>query len=391
MQEEPLANVTVLDFSQAAAGPYATTLLADMGADVVAIEPPAGGTQRQFIDGAFYPNVARNKRSIAIDILDEGSAEVVRRLVSEVDVVVHNYRPGTSFVEDFGYDYDSLRQYNEDLVYCSITGFGEEGPYSSRPGFDPLAQAMSGLMWLTGEPDRKPSRIGATIVDLGTGVYAAFAIAVALLNREQTGEGHKIEASLYDTAAAFMGFWYTYYSRTGETPTRQGHSMEAYAPVGAFDTADDPVYIVVPLDHIWQRFCRAIDREEWISDPRFETDEARCENREELYEQIEETFGDYTREELVDVLLEAGVPAAELQTVEEAANDEHLRARDAVVSVPDENGEDVLAAGHPLAYSGFEPRSNPPPQLGEHTDEVLASAGFSAEERQRLREQDIVF
>jgi crotonobetainyl-CoA:carnitine CoA-transferase CaiB-like acyl-CoA transferase len=370
-----LEDVAVLDFSQSIAGPYAATMLADFGADVVSVEPPGGAGQRRMVKEAVRPNVMRNRRSLVLDLKSENANEVVADLVGAVDVVVHNYRPEVA--ERLGVDYDTLSGHNEGIVVCSVTGFGESGPYGDRPATDPIAQAMSGLMWNTGEPDRKPSRVGASPIDVATGMYTAFAAMAALRHRDSTGQGQRVETSLFDTAAAFMGYWYTHYSRTGEQPGRQGDSWGGYAPVGIFETADDPVYLSVMYQHLWERFCTVLDREEWLDDPRFATDDDRTGHREELTAAIESALDEHTREELIDALVEAGIPAGELRTIAEAAADDHLHERGTVGTVEDTDGREVLVAAAPATLSETDPTiERPPPRAGEHTREVLRERGF---------------
>jgi crotonobetainyl-CoA:carnitine CoA-transferase CaiB-like acyl-CoA transferase len=384
-----LEDVSVLDFSQSIAGPYAATMLADFGADVVSVEPPGGAGQRRMVKEAVRPNVMRNRRSLVLDLKSDGAREVVADLVEVTDIVVHNYRPAVA--ERLGVDHDTLSEYDEGIVVCSVTGFGESGPYSDRPATDPIAQAMSGLMWNTGNPDRKPSRVGASPVDVATGMYAAFAAMAALRHRDRTGEGQRVETSLFDTAAAFMGYWYTHYSRTGEQPGRQGDSWGGYAPVGIFETADDPVYLSVMYQHLWERFCETLGREEWLDDPRFATDDDRTAHREELTAAIEGSFAEYTREELVDALLEAGIPVAELRTVAEATTDEHLRERGTIERVEDTDGREVLVAAAPAKLSATDPTiEHGPPAAGEQTREVLRERGFTEREVRSLLERGVV-
>ena len=384
-----LEGVSVLDFSQSIAGPYAATTLADFGADVVSVEPPGGAGQRRMVKESARANVMRNRRSLVLDLKAEGAEEVVADLVEAADVVVHNYRPAVA--ERLGVDYDTLSEYDEGLVVCSVTGFGAGGPYSDRPATDPIAQAMSGLMWNTGNPDRKPSRVGASPVDIATGMYTAFAALAALRHRDRTGEGQRVETSLFDTAAAFMGYWYTYHSRTGDQPTRQGDSWGGYAPVGIFETADDPVYLSVMYQHLWERFCEVVGREEWLEDPRFATDDDRTANREALTATIEAAFEEYGREELVDALVEAGIPASELRTVAEAAVDEHLRERGTVERVEDTDGREVLTAAAPARLSATDPAvERGPPVAGEHTQEVLRERGFAEDAVRSLLDRGVV-
>lgn len=383
-----LDDVTVVDVSQSAAAPYASQLLAEQGAEVIMVEPPSGGGQRRLSKGAFFPNLGRGKKSITVDLKAPESDHILAELLETADVFVHNYRVDS--IERLGYDYESVREVNEQIVYCSVTGYGDSGPYRNRPSLDPLAQAASGLMSVTGEPDRKPSRIGASIVDLATGSLAAYAIVSALRHRDRTGEGQKVEASLLDTAAAYMGFWFTNYSRTGDVPTRLGHSFEAYAPVGAFTTEDGLVYLSVPYQPIWERFCTALDRESWIDDPRFATDDDRTEHREELYARIDEAFAEYATDDLVDVLLDADVPVSPVNDVAEASTDPHIRARETLQEVTDETGESVTVGTNPVK---FETVDETPCELvapGANTAEVLQSLGLTADDIEALAADDVV-
>lgn len=384
-----LDDVTVLDFSQSVAGPHAGVLLADFGANVITIEPPGGSQQRDLMQGSFRPNIMRNKRSLTVDLKSDEADEIIAELVESADILIHNYRP--EVVQRLDIDYESVKAINEQVIYCSLTAYGETGPYKDRPGTDPLAQAMSGLMWNTGEPDRKPSRIGASLIDVATGVYTAYAAMAALWERKERGSGRKIETSLFDTAAAFMSNWYTYYSRTGEQPQRQGHAWEGYAPVGVHETADAPVYLSVLYDHLWERFCKALGREEWLDDPRFEEETDRIENREALTEEIEEEFSTYSREEVMELLLDAGIPASEVQTIAEAATDEHLRQRGTITSITDVDETEVLTSTAPFKLSDGEPSiDRNPPRPGEHNREVLSEMGFSDEEIERLRDEEVI-
>lgn len=378
MAETPLERFTVLDLSQGLAGPTAGALLADAGADVVSIEPPDGGSQRRLAGGGTFPNVSRNKRSVAVDLKAERGRAVLHRLVAAADALLHNNPPGRA--ADLGCDYETLSDVNPALVYCSITGYGESGPYSDRPGIDSLAQAMSGLMDATGEPDRKPSRIGGGVIDTGTGIAAAFAIVTALHHAARTGEGQKVESALLDTAAAMMSGSYTSYSMTGEAPQRMGHSTAKYAPCGVFETATGPVYVAVPFQYVWERFCRAIDREAWLEDPRFESNQSRKEHREELHALIESAFADYRREELLDRLHDAFITAAEVKPVPDVVEDEHLHGRGTLREV-EYDGETVVATGPPVRFHGTPATTESvAPAVGEHTRAVLEANGFDAAE-----------
>ncbi|MFA1612484.1 CaiB/BaiF CoA transferase family protein [Halobellus rubicundus] len=389
MSHKPLSDVFVIDASQGIAGPAAGAMLADFGAKVISLEPPKGKTARGYAGGAALANISRNKQSIAVDLKTEEGQAVLEELVADADVFLHNNRPGVS--ESLGCGYDKLSEINPELVYCSITGYGETGPYKDRPTVDPLAQAMSGIMEMTGEPDRKPSRVGVSVSDMGTAVYAAFGVLTGLRTAEQTGEGQKIETSLFDTAAAFMGVWYSHYSKFGEVPHRQGHSWEPYAPAGIFETSTGQIYLATPFQYLWERVCEAVEREDWLSDPRFKSEDARRENREELIAVMDEEFSKYNREELLDRLLEAGVPASEVHTVPEATEDEHLHQRGTIQQTEDHEGDDVLALSTPVMMSGEPPQINQrPPRLGEHSKEILQEVGFDPEVIDNLIDEDVV-
>lgn len=389
MAVNPLENVRVLDFTQSIAGPVCTTLLADFGADVVTIEPPDGASHRYFVDETIFPNFGRNKRSAVINLGHDESAAVVAALTAQADVVVHNFKPGT--MAKLGCDYETLCEYNEDLVYCSITGYGESGPYRDRPAYDPIAQAMSGMMHMTGEADRKPSRAGGSVIDVGTGIYAAFAVMLALWRREHEETGNKIEVSLLETAATIMSYYYTYAEQSGDTPPRNGSHYPPYAPYGLFETADGYVYIAAPLPKQWHRLCKAMDRPDLVDDPRFATNEDRVENREEMVATFEAEFESSGTDELIDLLLEANVAAGELQTPAECVTDEHLHERGSLTSVTTQDGETVTAIGRTIHFAdGGEATVDQLARLGEHTAEVLKGAGFSDDEIELFREEGVV-
>lgn len=384
----PLADITVLDMGQAIAAPSAAGLLADFGADVIAIEPPGGGSQRSFAKGSPLPNFDRNKRSIVLDLKTEDGLHAFYKLVDVADVLIHNNRPGK--MQQLECDYETLSKLNPELIYCSLTGYGESGPYKDRPGFDPLAQAASGLMTMTGEPDRKPSRVGASTIDIGTGIYAAFAITLALFTRRETGEGQKIETSLIDTAAVFMAQWYTYVSMGEHPPSRQGHTWEAYAPAGVFETATGQVYVAVPFQHLWERLCDAVGRDDWKTDARFKDNEARLEHRDELHTALDTEFSNYERSELVDRLLNANVPVSEVHTVSEAIEDEHLTERGTIQPAKTPEGDDVKAVVPPVRFSETQHEDlSRPPKAGEHSREILSACGYSDEEIQDLIENNV--
>lgn len=379
MDAKPLADVTLVDASQGIAGPTAGVIFADLGADVIAVEPPGGKTARHYRGGIPMPNVARNKRSVVLDLKTPEGVAVLHDLVEDADAFIHNNRPAKN--ADLGCDYETLAAINPQLVYCSVTGYGEDSPYSGRPAVDPLAQATSGMMWSTGEPDRNPSRISVSVADYATGIYAAFAMLASIRHARRTGRGQKVETSLFDTAAGFMGHWYTLYDKTGEQPRRQGDSWDTYAPAGIYETATGPIYLATPFQFLWERVPEAVDRPDLLEDPRFESNDARLEHSDELDEELESAFLEYDQEELLERLLDASVPASELKTVAEAAHDEHLHERGTLGRIEDVDGEEVIATTSPVRYSETPVEiERGPPQVGEHTREVLVEHGVPEEE-----------
>ncbi|MDJ1433821.1 CoA transferase [Halostagnicola sp. A-GB9-2] len=383
MGPKPLDDITLVDASQGVAGPTAGVIFADLGADVISVEPPGGKTARHYRNGITLPNIARNKRSIVLDLKTPEGVAALHHLVEDADAFIHNNRPGK--MDDLCCDYETLAGINPELVYCSVTGYGEDGPYSDRPAVDPLAQATSGMMWSTGEPDRKPARISVSVADFSTGIYAGFAMLAAIRHARATGQGQKIETSLFDTAAGFMGHWYTLYDKTGEQPHRQGDSWDTYAPAGIFETATKPIYLATPFQFLWERVAEAVDRPDWLENPLFESNDKRLENREELTAELEAEFADYKRDELLDRLLPAGVPASELKTVAEAAHDDHLHERGTLQYVEDVDGSDVIATACPARFSETPAEvEHGPHEIGADTRAVLSEYGYEDEKIETL-------
>jgi len=385
---KPLSDLRVLSFTHAASGPYAGRLLSEWGADLVKVEPPGGAFERQSAQHHHYLS-NRGKQSLSIDLKTAEGKEAIYRLVDKADVVLESYRPGV--MEKLGLDAETLIDRNEQLVYCSISGFGNSGPYKDRPAYDPIAQALSGVMHMTGNPDRKPSRVGAPLIDLGTATNAVLSIMMALHERERTGKGQRVEASLHETAYGWGGMWSVFYSLHGYVPERMGDKIGSYAPVGAYDTNDGNVYMSALGDPTWEKLARALDLDDLLSDERFADSDSRRENREELDELIESKTAEYETEELVDHMLERNVPVAEIKSVPEVLEDEHLQARGMIVEGETEDGDPITAPDVPMKLGSAEPeRGKTPPALGEHSAEVLESAGYEPDEVADLLERGVV-
>jgi crotonobetainyl-CoA:carnitine CoA-transferase CaiB-like acyl-CoA transferase len=386
-------DVDVLDLTQSIAGPSCTQMLASLGANVVKVEPPGGDAFRDMIGGSAFASFNYDsKRSLSVDLKTEEGQELVQELAATSDVVVESFRPGV--VSQFDLDYESVSEENEDVVYCSVSGYGQSGPYSEYPAYDPVLQASSGLMSVIGYADRPPARIGASVIDCSTGLTAAFLISSALRHRDRTGESNHIDVSLFDVAVWWMTYWVAEYDRTGETPTRGGSGFWGLAPNDIYHAGDgEPFYLSAINDKLYARTCRTVDREDLVEDDRFETKEDRWENREALREELESAFAPYDRDELVEILAESGIPAGPLQEIPDLLEDDHVEDREMLASIRNiDRDADVRVARMPLRTTEWRPEvDDRPPKLGEHTRAVLSEIGYSEAEIDALLEGNVVF
>ncbi len=385
----PLDGIRVVDLTQVMAGPFCTLLLADMGADVIKVEPPGrgdlsrsmGGAELQLEgdDNAPFFALNRNKRSVVLDLKSEAGLEAFRALVRTADVVVENFRPGVT--EKLGVDYASVAELAPDVVYASISGFGQAGPYADRPGFDLIAQGMSGIMSVTGEPDGKPVKCGVPIADLSAGLFGANGILAALFARERTGEGQLVETSLFEAALALSVWESTEYFATGEPPEAHGSAHRLSAPYQAFRTGDGHMTLAALTRRQWENLCGAVGREELADDRRFRTNDARMENLPALVEELEAVLTTASTSHWVRELLDAGVPAGPIHDYEEVFGDPHTLARGMVEEVEHPVEGLVRTLGFPVKLSRTPARMRlPPPLLGQHTAEVLGELGVEVPE-----------
>jgi crotonobetainyl-CoA:carnitine CoA-transferase CaiB-like acyl-CoA transferase len=387
--QRPLKGVKVIDFSHAWAGPTCTMLLGDAGADTIKVEPTTGDFYRTAMDGAVFINVNRNKRSIALDLKTNEGRRIALKLLERADVLVENFVPGV--MDRLGLGYQTISKMNPRMIYCSISGFGQEGPYHKRPSFDPVAQAMSGIMLATGEPDRPPVRILPPMIDYSAGIHAAYGIVIALLNREQTGKGERIDISLMDIGIVQMGAFVTHYTMTGELPERMGSAHKAWAPYQAFEASDGWVLIAVASDEMWLNLCKVLKLEDLGNDSRYATPQSRRKHRKELAELLTKVTRQYRARELESLLSEAGVPSGQLRNIAEVMEDPQVKARHLIDDIEYPGLGKIKVVKNPIFFSGHAPRTQlQAPQLGEHTAAVLAELGYSEAEIQRLEDTGIV-
>jgi formyl-CoA transferase/CoA:oxalate CoA-transferase len=379
----PLDGVRVLDLTRNLAGPYAAMILAELGADVVKVESPDGDDTRQWGppfwdgEGPVFLAANRNKRSIVLDLRTDEARAAMERLCRRSDVLLESFRPDA--LERLGYGYAWARSVNPGVLYCSVTPYGDGGPLRDRPGYDPLIQAFSGIMSVTGEPDRAPVRVGVSVIDMGTGMWAAMSVLAALLQRQRDGRGRRIVTSLYETGLAWMSYHLASYWGAGEAPGRYGSAASMIVPYQAFPTRDGHLMIAAPNDGLFGRLCAALGHAEWAADARFAHNPDRVAHRDELTALIGEATSGRSTEELAASLQAAGVPCSPIRDAAGAAQDPQTLASGMVQALDHPAIDGFRSLGLPFLLDGERPPlRRPPPGLGEHQAEVLEELGLTA-------------
>lgn len=389
-----LKGIKILDLTQAMAGPMATMLLGDLGADVIKVEPITGDQSRKwappYLNGmsAYFLSVNRNKRSIAIDLKSPEGKGVFKKLVENSDILIENFRPGT--MEKMGFSYNDLAKVKADLIYCSVSGYGQTGPGKDWPGYDLTVLANSGLMSINGEAGRPPVKFGVPIADITAGLFSDIAILSALFERTKTGKGQYIDMSMLDANFSILTHQALSYFATGKNPQRLGSAHSTIAPYQVFETSDGYIAVTVGTEKLWSIFVEVIGRKDLAENPDFKTNVQRVMNREKLASELNKTFKNYKMSEIAEKLMQAGIPFAPINTVEDAVKSPQIKAREMVTEMKSPYGN-INLIGTPFKMSRTPGNIRmAPPQLGYNTVEILKSVGIEQKEIDNLMKKGIV-
>lgn len=392
----PLYGIKVIDISRTLAGPYCSMILADLGADVIKVEQPETGDEtRGFTpptwggESCYYMSLNRNKRGITLNLKTEEGREVLRKLVAKSDVLVENFRTGT--MEKFGIGYDVLKEINPRLVYCSVSGFGRTGPMKDDAAYDLLMQGFAGLMSVTGEAGRPPVKVGFSIADLATGLFAAVAVEAALYQRNFTGKGQAVETSLLETLVSLQTYLAIGYLATGKVPQPLGSAHPSVAPYQVFEVKDGYVIIAVPNENLWSKMCDALGLDEIKNDPRFADNSQRVINREELVKVLNAFTRRYKANEIIEILTKAGVPCGPINSIDKVLTHPQVLNREMVVEVEHPTIGLIKLLGIPMKFSETQGSVYmAPPLLGQHNLEVAQELGYSEEDVAGFRAKGVM-
>lgn len=391
----PLTGLKIVDLTRVIAGPFCSQLLADMGAEVIKIEAPGKGdptrVQGAQVDGIsyYFAQFNRNKKSITVDLYSNTGKAILRRLLADADILLENYRPGV--LAKMGFNQAELDAINPHLIVGSVNGYGSHGPYADRPAFDFIGQAMSGFMSINGHPDSEPLRAGPPISDLLAGLYAAFGVVTALVARtnRRDGTGQRVEASLNNSLISTLAYFSAHYFATGEQPKRTGNDHPIVYPYGLFKAKDGDIAVAPSNDIFVERFLQALDLSSLLERPAYADNQARLENREQLRGLIEARTGTAGVDHWINILNQAGVPAGRVQTLDQVFEDPQVLAQGMVLNCGGDR--DLKVTGFPVKLSATPARlRHPPPDLGEHTEDVLAGLGYTPTDIDRLRSDGVI-
>lgn len=394
--EAPLKGIRVLELARILAGPWIGQTLADLGAEVIKVESPAGDDTRSWgppfvegeggekLDAAYFHACNRGKRSVVLDFTTEEGQEAVRRLAAQSDVLLENFKVGG--LAKYGLDYESLKKINPRLIYCSVTGFGQDGPYAHRAGYDYIVQGMSGIMDLTGEPDREPQKIGVAFADIFTGLYGVIAVQAALAQRERTGEGQQIDMALLDCMTGVLANQALNFLVSGKAPRRLGNAHPNIAPYQVFPTSDGHLIVAVGNDRQFVKFCELLGRPDLAADTRYQTNAGRVQNRDDLTPELAAETVKFERDALLAKLVSAGVPGGPINTVADVFADPQIVHRQMQVDTPHTGAAIGTSPGvrTPIRFSGATlALERGVPRLGENTEEVLAEIGMTPKAKEQ--------
>ncbi len=392
----PLKGIRVLDLTRVLAGPYATMLLRDLGAEVIKIEQPGVGDESRGVGpfknnfSLYFMSINRGKKSLTLNLKDRRGQELFLELVKRSDVVIENFRPGT--MKKLGLDYESLKGHHPSLLYAACSGFGQTGPYAGRGAYDMIIQGMGGIISITGEPNRPPVRVGTSIGDITAALFTTIGILAALRHRDETGEGQLIDVGMLDCQVAILENAIVRYFSTGEIPKPMGGRHPTFTPFEVFESADGYVVIAMGNDGLWAKFCAYINRPELISDERFRTNALRTTHHDALFPILAEVMRQRTTEQWVEELEKIGVPCGPVNTIDQVANHPQVLAREMIVKVEHEVTGPVEIPGIPIKLSETPGSVDAPaPSLGEHTEEILSGLlGLSRGEIDVLKQEGVV-